>query len=333
MIPQTVCEPGIYYFMPIDEYHADPAIGSSNIRAILKSPREFWLTSWMNPRRDLYLDEESKATTVGTAIHTYLLDGVAAFHDAYIRRPDDPPGATSGEKGAATKKFKASLLQHQTMLTGDDWDLVEGTYGVIAAHPDLGGLFEGGDHEVSVFWVNDFGIRCKCRFDILKPRGIGDLKSIANEKRDRLDIACKYEIKRRRYDIQAAHYLDGRRQLPTLFKQKKVFLMDKGEARNLGDGAIGQAAMIYNRLRDVVKSKEFAFQFIFISKSLPMSWACTLSPENPIIVRANGFIDRAFDIFQECVAEYSAQGKPWPENWRLEELAQEEMPGGEVGWN
>lgn len=325
-------EPGIFYFMSNEEYHSDPALGSSNIRAILKSPREFWLTSWMNPRRDLYIDDESKATTVGTAIHTYLLDGLAAFHDAYVRRPDDAPGATSGEKGAATKKFKATLQSYQTMLSGDDWDLIENTYSVISTHPDLGGLFEGGDHEVSVFWVNDIGLRCKCRFDILKPRGIGDLKSIANQYRDRLDIACKFAIKRHRYDIQAAHYLEGRRQLPRLFKQEKVFLIDKGEAKGLADTAIGQAGLIYNRLRDVVKAKEFAFQFIFLSKALPMSWACTLSPANPIIVHANTAIDRAFELFMHAVQTYGAD-KPWPEEWRLEELHVEDMPGGEFSWN
>lgn len=324
---------GIYYFMSNDEYHQDPAIGSSNIRAILKSPREFWLTSHMNPRRDLYVDDDKDSTVVGTAIHTYLLDGVAAFHDAYIRRPDDAPGATPGEKGAATKKFKATLSSHQTMLDGDDWGLVEHTHSVITTHPDLVDLFDGADTEVSVFWVNGAGIRCKARFDLMKPRGIGDLKSIANEKRDPLHIACKYAIKRNRYDIQAAHYLEGRRQLPRLFKQEKVFLIDRGENKPLADTAIGQAGLIYNRLREVAKSKEFAFQFIFVAKSLPMSWACTLSPQNPMIENANTDIERAFQLYLGGVEVFGTDGQPWPEDWRLEELHVDDMPGGAFGWN
>ena len=45
-------EPGIYYFMGKTEYHADPALGSTDLRAFMKGPRRYWRTSWMNPNAE-----------------------------------------------------------------------------------------------------------------------------------------------------------------------------------------------------------------------------------------------------------------------------------------
>jgi hypothetical protein len=328
-------EPGIYYFMSNEEYHADPALGSTDLRTFKKNPARFWRGSWMNPNADLYRKPETESTIVGTGIHCYLLDGAAKFTDRYMRRPDDPPGATSGEKGANTKAFNKSLLPHQIGLHGNDWRIIMDAGRTITQHPDLSEVFEGGDHEVSVFWINEMGIRCKCRFDIMKPRGIGDLKSIANQYGDRLDIACQWAIKRFRYDIQAAYYMEGRRQVPKLFKQNKAFVCLGSDA----DGPItkelteapGALALILDRLQEVAKCREFAFQFIFISKESPEAWACTLSRGNPIIQHAERQISEIFEAFGRCMEIYGTN--PWPETWRLSELTPEEMPGGEWGWN
>jgi hypothetical protein len=325
-------EPGIYYFMPKEVYHADDALGSSNIREILKSPRDFWLGSPMNPDRALYQREETKATVVGDAIHSYLLDGLGDFHDRYVRRPDDPPGASPSDKAQVTKKFNASLSPHQTKLHGDEWRIVETAGNVITSHPDLGGLFDGGDHEVSVFWDGPAGIRLKCRFDILKPRGIADIKSIANQYGDRLDIAAKFAIKRLKYHIQAAHYLEGRRHLPGLFKQEKVFLYERGEIKQITNGSIGTVALIYNRLRECAKAKEFAFQFVFVSKARPTCWACILSPDNPMIEIADAKIVEALETYHQALREFGT-AKPWPEIWQLGELFLEDMPSAAFGWD
>lgn len=328
----VVHEPGIYYFMSNDEYHADPALGSSNIRDILKGPRRYWRTSHMNPSAHLYRRAETESTVMGTALHTYLLDGAAKFSDTYVRRPDDPPGATPAEKGQITKKFNASLLPRQIGLHGDDWALTMDAGRTITEHPDLKEVFAGGDHEVSVFWINAQGIRCKARFDILKPGGIGDLKSIANMYGDQLEKACKVAIKRYKYHIQAEHYLEGRRQLPALVKANKVFLCDGGKIHPLHDFRhTPSAALIYERLLACANRKKFAFQFIFISKEAPEAWGCIISPENPILEHARGQIDQAFRVYNDMLEHFGTN--PWPETWRLTELYMEEMPGGEFGWN
>ncbi len=326
-------EPGIYYFMTNEDYHADPALGSTDIRAFMKGPARYWRTSWMNPNADLYRRPETESTIVGTGIHSYLLDGASKFTDLYMRRPDDAPGASPSDKSAVTKAAKKNLLSYQTLLHGDDWRIIMDAGKTITEHPDLKDVFDGGDHEVSVFWINDLGIRCKCRFDILKPAGIGDLKSIANQHRDRLDIAAKWAIKRYRYDIQAAHYMEGRRQMPKLFKAGKAFVCtgDGGAAITELSEARGSMALILDRLQEVVACRQFAFQFIFISKESPEAWGCTLSPRNPIISHAQDQLQNTFQEFCNALELYGT--KPWPETWRLSELAMEEMPGGEWGWN
>jgi hypothetical protein len=60
--------------------------------------------------------------------------------------------------------------------------------------------------EVSVFWVDEYGIPCKCRLDFLKPRTIVDIKKCANVRERPFDLAVMLAIAKYRYDISAKHY-------------------------------------------------------------------------------------------------------------------------------
>ena len=51
------------------------------------------------------------------------------------------------------------------LIPADEWRFIEEAAGTVTRHPDLKQLFDGGDHEVSIFWVNDLGIHCKCRLE------------------------------------------------------------------------------------------------------------------------------------------------------------------------
>lgn len=309
---------GIYLNLPADRYHRDPALGSTDLRAL---------------RRGAKVTVDTPATVVGTAMHAMILDGKAEFQRRYVRRPDDSDGMTPSEKGAVTKAAKAKLREHQDLLHGDDYDLVCDVATIIAAHPDMNGCFEGALHEVSVFWTREDGVRCKCRFDGLKPRGIGDLKSIANENNLPLDVACMLDIKRRRYDIQAAHYMESRRQLPALVAKDLIFDWRMAEAPS-ADGKVllniskDDAAFLHK----VAEQKTFAFQFIFVPKNGARTvWGCVLSPGNPLLDHAAGHVEEAVAIFKKNPEFLTAPG--WAIIKPVRELMAEDIPGGDWGWH
>jgi len=322
-------EPGIYIGMPADEYHADPALGSSNIKDLIKSPRKYWLRSPYNPDRDRYVDPETDSTVMGTALHCRLLDGDIKFVKSYARRPDDLAGATPADKAKVTKAFNASLEgTGKIALKADEWQLIEDTHSVITAHPDLAQVFKDALYEVSIFWHDRrTGTRCKARLDILKPRGIGDLKTIANERDNRLEKACKFHIKSYRYDIQAEHYLEARRQVPQFVENGDVFYHIENVHPMRSSGYVDQ-------LSAVAREGRFAFQLVFVSKALPEVWSCVLSPGNPMLATARDHIDTALEEFERLRnAPLLSTGHAWPETWSLQELAIEDMPGGTFGWD
>jgi hypothetical protein len=309
--------------MPAEEYHSDPSLGSTDLRALMKSPRKYWLRSVRNPARARYEEPDTKQTVMGSAIHTFLLDGETAFYKKYARRPDDQPNATSGQKAATTRSAnEAAKAAGVTSLHADDWELIQDIKWLIPSHPDLAHVLVGGEHEVSIFWEDErTGVPLKVRWDILKPGGIGDVKSIANENDLRLEIAAKLAIKRYKYHIQAEHYLEGRRQLQNLFKRGKVWLHESPDL----------AGAKYDFLEHCADTKKFAFELVFVSKTLPELWACTLSPGNPILQMARDRIDSALDQYIRMADQ--AKEQEWPEVWTLEELDISELPGGEFNWD
>ena len=68
--PEGIKE-GIYFNLSNEEYHDDPAIGSTDIKKLLKSPTEYWYNSQLNPNRDLTKKQHLK---FGSALHCYLME-------------------------------------------------------------------------------------------------------------------------------------------------------------------------------------------------------------------------------------------------------------------
>ncbi len=329
-MPTAALPPGVYFGLPFERYLSDPALGSSDIRLIRKSPQRYWRQSPMNPQAHLYR-KETRATVLGTALHCMVLDGEKKFRDRYVRRPDDPTGSTPGDKGALTKAAKGRLLSHQTLLHGDEWDLCTQTEDLITEHPDLADALDGGENEVSVFWKYG-SVRCKARYDRLKPRGIGDIKTIANEQDKPLHIVAIYDIKGYRYDIQAALYLEGRRHFPKFVDDGFVYSVSiDGIPERSAKSTIVAAKRHQELAVACAAQEEFGFQWIFIQKSMPDVWSCTLMPANPICERARNDIGEALTTYATLKEKFGS--KKWPATWRLQELAEKDMPGGEWGWS
>lgn len=87
--------------------------------------------------------------------------------------------------------------------------------------------------EVSVFWVDENGIRQRARFDWLKPNISGDLKSITEWRRSDFKVSLLREIIIRGYHVQWAHYDEARRQLCIACDEGRVFGGNKTQRKRL----------------------------------------------------------------------------------------------------
>ena len=269
---------GIYFDLPEDEYHADAALGSTDLRRLLASGPDYWWQSSLNPNQPEH--KSSPSLEFGRALHKLVLEGHQAFSVRFVRRPDNLVRLDAKAKEVLCPNGEA-------VLDGDDFDRIMISGELIARNPDLAAAFEGGVPEVSVFWDQTLGegfvVRCKARFDYLKIRGIGDLKSIRNYMGRPFAEACTRSVVEYRYDMQAAHYLEGRAEV----------------ARMVADGLVfGDHDPAW--LKRAAGCRTFAFQFVFFqAEGAPITWSRSLSPGNPILDIAERDRDKALQIYRE----------------------------------
>jgi len=308
---------GIYFDLPFGEYLADPALGSGSMKQLAFAPCDYWWGSWMNPQRRP--EPSTSAQRRGTAIHTLVFHGEPAFDRYYMRGADNTDDMTPAEKSAATKAANKRAAERGLIaLPAEEYDRVALVCAKVMKNPYLLECFSGGAPEVSVFWTELHGpkntpMRKKARFDYLKPRGIGDLKSVANQHEMPFPRACITAITNYHYEVQAKHYLDARARLPALIEKATVYAPMKPGA---GMGALLEA---------LVKEKRFAWQWVFWqSERAPVTWSRVLSPQNPILELAGSIIHRAEANYLQYLEQYGTS--MWIETDKPVELFIEEMP-------
>src|SRR5262245_29067159 len=64
--------PGVYFGLPAAEYHADPSLGSTDLKRLLQAPAVYWWHSHMNPDRPPSPDSPAKQK--GRALHKLVLE-------------------------------------------------------------------------------------------------------------------------------------------------------------------------------------------------------------------------------------------------------------------
>lgn len=301
-------EPGVYFGLPEDDYFADPALGSTSMKALWSEPYEFWWNSYLNP--DKPEDTDTAAKVLGSAIHRLVLEGRELFDQEYTCGPDQK-GMSTSEKAQSTKKANADAAAEGLMvLKHDDYVLAAKASAMITKNPALKDAFVNGEPEVSVFWERD-GLMRKARIDYLKIRGVGDLKTVGDRRGRTFPAACMNAINIYRYDMQAAHYLEARSQLNKLVAAGKVF----GES--------------FDRawLNRVAASETFAFQWVFIAtKGAPIVWSKTLTPGNGILDYARVCLDQAAENFRNEMTKHPNIGEPWVPESEVSELTMDELP-------
>jgi hypothetical protein len=207
---------GIYFNMPEAEYHADPALGSSGIRDLLQSPLTYWIKSPYNPNRE---EVDTPSTTLGTYVHDELLGKEKTF-------AVKPKGMSFATKDG--KAWRDTLPEETTIITHDMHHAAQMIFEALR----LSGIadhFKDGCPEVSFFWTEPNGFRCKIRIDYLRGSDAFELKTYANTMNKDTETAIAHAIAANRYHISGHWYSIGIAKMRAMIQAK-------------GEKAIGHAS-------------------------------------------------------------------------------------------
>ncbi len=232
-----VHEPGIYFGMPEEEYHADGSFSNSGIKDIDVSPLTYW-TNHIDPDRE---DETKEALTTGKAFHKRILEGQDEFDKYFAVKPENDGTHLEGgtelrarcadleiSKSGSIKELCGRILEKdpdaklwplvieefteasdgKIIIKPETWRPIELSARFINYHPFCGKAFQGGQAEVSIFWIHE-GVPMKCRLDYLKIKAAIDLKTFANQMRKPINDAVALAVANEKYHVQAFLYLKG----------------------------------------------------------------------------------------------------------------------------
>lgn len=323
---------GLHFGLPAEQHHADDGLGSSAIKQLAENCFNWWWNSHLNPDRPE--DDDDTASRInGRALHLLLYEGETEFTKHFMCGPDQR-GMSSAEKSASTKAAnKAAAERGRECLKRDAYSRILMAHALITKNPDLATVFSGGMSEVTFIWermVDGALVRCKARFDYLKPvtkkHGniivIGDLKSVANQYGLDFKRACRQAVGTYRYHAQAAHYLEAAALLPAAIKG--------GHMHSHGALKIDVAATLRNPssyLSRLAASQHVAWQWVFHQTTgAPLTFSYYLSPGNPLLDEGRGIADRALAAYVDNMRKYKP-GEQWLMIEKPEELSIEEM-----GW-
>lgn len=249
-------EPGIYYDMPEEEYHADWALSASGMKKLAVSPLNYWCNHPMNPD---FEPEESDAREEGKAWHKRILEGKDIFYKLYapeLDKADYPDALKSGDdlkeccrdlglkQTGTIAEISTRILNHNPAMCPRLWYFISKDYEAqhtgkiflpnktmkqieaaaetIELSPQLKEMFSGGKSEVSIFWKDpETGIRMKRRVDYLKDDLICELKTFANQRNRKPSDAVGIAIAENGYFFDAVLSFNA---LPEIKKFHLLFL-------------------------------------------------------------------------------------------------------------
>jgi hypothetical protein len=299
---------GVHFGLPEKIYHADPGLGSTDLKNLYKHPLEFYHNK-LSPDRPA--DNDTPDKQKGRAFHKITLEGLEPFKKSYLRAPQiedysPRPLRTSEDiveyckanglphtfkvKAEGIKRVKdhsseiliwdehLKLIEEMAQRNGmeilkaDVYDEVVRAATVVTMNPNLANAFKGGAPEVSVIWVDEYGIRCKCRLDLLKPRTIVDLKKITNVRGVPMDIALMLYIGTYRLDMQVQHYFEGYAALYQAAQEGRVY---------------GTCPLPEGWQQRIAEPEAMTFTLVFHQMDgAPISVGRTITPDSSILLRA-----------------------------------------------
>lgn len=295
-------EDGIHFGLDEQVYHALPHLGSTDVKTLYASPSDYWWSSHMNPLR--VAETQSYAQFYGHALHHCILYGEASFDKNYVGLSGETGDSVSAEalktwirdQGGAPAKLKEDNLRmvsevfKTNLLTEQTYDAIRVASAMILKNPNLAAAFVGGWPEVSIIW-HEGDVPCKARIDYFKKRAIVDLKSFRSKERiQTLDRMVLTDMFNYRYDVQIAHYQNGRAAARELFKAGKVF---------------GHVRPDYAWLSAALEPEQVGWVFCFfkadgmpISKSYQVPWGSPAHQSGAIAVKT------ALDAYRDNLEKF-----------------------------
>ncbi|ELS4121059.1 exodeoxyribonuclease VIII [Salmonella enterica] len=200
-VPDDI-QPGIYYDIPNEAYHAGPGVSKSQLDDIADTPAIYL---W---RKNAPMDtEKTKSLDTGTAFHCRVLEP-KEFSKRFIIAPEFNRRTSAGKEEEKTF-LEECARTGITVLTAEEGRKIELMYQSVMALPLGQWLVESAGYaESSVYWEDpETGILCRCRPDKIIPEfhWIMDVKTTADIQRFR---TAYYDY---RYHVQDAFYSDGYR--------------------------------------------------------------------------------------------------------------------------
>lgn len=186
---------GVFTDMPAEAYFAIEAMSQSGAKEMLRSPLHFRFQR-DNPTKP------TPAMQFGTAVHTGILEP-EKFDAAVVAIPACDRRTKDGK--ATFAAFMATAVG-KIALPQADFDRCRRTIDAVHRHPAARRLLEGGERELSLFWIDaKYRVPCKCRLDLRNFGGIVDVKTTQDASRD--GWGCT--VASYGYHIQGGHYFSG----------------------------------------------------------------------------------------------------------------------------
>ncbi len=185
--------------MAAELYHGLPAIGSTDLKNILKSPAHYLeaKSKWQEPTAAMFL---------GTLIHSVVLEP-QSVDELYVIAPKFDKRTTAGK--AAFAEF-SDVNQGKILVSQEHMDFALSCREALQKHPAAAFLLDTAEAEAVIEWQDEkTGVACKARIDAIGPLWLADLKTTADASFD----AFQRSVHKYRMHVQAAHYLAGARAL------------------------------------------------------------------------------------------------------------------------
>lgn len=154
---------GAQHSLTNEAHHADESIGSSGLKLIGQSPLHYW-QAYINPKRER--KEPTAAMKTGTAWHCAFFEP-EEFARNYLAIPEGLDRRTKEGK----QLFADLEATGKIPLAYDEYQRIVEMAKTANSHPESKRIFgiKGGMAEVSMFALDDTGVRCKIRPDYCIP--------------------------------------------------------------------------------------------------------------------------------------------------------------------